>query len=193
MRRALDYRVPRFRLDFKSKTRSESNGPERAKAIFPHSFARLADSADNPVLQILATMEGIAKLMTTRRIRDCIDRVVASRKIFVQRRTEIDDRVPSIRIHVATKCRDLVHDIVRVQNSNSPKIDSNRNGSREKIPHLLRMGGSRQIPVEMGMPEYRITHGSANAPRLEACFLERVRDFANFRRWLQLRDHVSRP
>src|SRR4051812_24381166 len=193
MRSTLDDRFPCLRLDLKSKPRGKSNRAQCAKTIFPHSLGGHTNGSNKFALQIFATMKWIAKLMTTRRIRDCIDGVVPSGQIFIEGCAEIDNCVPAISIDVATKGRHLVHDIIGIENSNCAEVDAHRYCSREEISHLLRMGGSCQIPVEMGMAEYRIANGSAHAPCLEACFFESVSDFANFWRRIELRDHVNRP
>ena len=84
--------------------------------------------------------------------------------------------MPAVGANVTTKCRDLVHDAFIVEYTDGPECNANGNSPRKKISYLLRARCSRQIPVEMRMPEQRITNSSPYAPRLEASFLERARD-----------------
>src|SRR5205823_10701780 len=113
-----------------------------------------------------------------RGVRDGVGGVIAAGEVVVERCAELDHRMPSVGVDVATEGGDFVHDVVLIQHTDRSELDADRHRSFEKLADLVRRGAGRQIPVEMWMAEQGVAHGSANAPGFESCVLEALRDAA---------------
>src|SRR5678815_437909 len=179
MRRAGSYRGPCPGLDVEIESCSKPQSAERSQPILTHSLLRIADCAKNFSLEITLAEVWISKNFFRGGIRNRVDRVVATREIFIERRSEFNFGMTAISSYIAAKRGHFVHHSGIIQNADCTECNSHRNRAREQIPYLLRTGGCRQIPVEMGTPEQCVADSAAHAPRLESRTFERAGDLEN--------------
>src|SRR5262249_35601307 len=93
-------------------------------------------------LEILLSAEGIKSLIEGCRVGNGVDREVASREVLLQRRTELDFRMPSVGANVPAERRHFVHPPISVQYANRSKVDPDWNcpPPTEDLAHLGRSG-----------------------------------------------------
>src|SRR5450830_993258 len=185
---ALHDRVPGIALDVETEPSREPDRAQRAQAVLAHPVAWISDGANELPFQILASLVGIPQLVLAGRIGDRVDGVIAAGEIVVERRAELDDRVPAIRLHIFAESRHLVHDVVVVEDSDRPELDTHGDRALEELPHVGGLGGGGEIPVEVGMTEERVADSAADAPGLEKVVLEVLGDAADGLGWVESRD-----
>ena len=144
--------------------------------------------------QISASTEWIAELIARRRVRDGVDGEVASREVFVERRTELDLGVPAIGLDVAPERRHLVQRPFAIEHSDRSELNADRNRApfAEDRPHLIGCCRGREVPIQMWMTKYCVAHRAADAPCLVPFLLEPLGDLEHSFGWIEARHRTRR-
>src|SRR4051812_48350264 len=175
---ALTNGFQRFAIELEAESRGEPNPTQRTQPILAHARVSVANRAHDPALEIVTAPERVAQLVAGRRVRHRVDGEVATREIILEGNSELDFRVTTVRLYIAAKSRDLMHHPTIVEHANGAELDPHRDRTTvtEELTYLLGRGRCREIPVEMRVPQQRVTNGPAHTPGLEALGLEPAGD-----------------
>ena len=175
------------RLDGEAVARGKPNGAKRAQAVFAHALLCITDGTNNPRGKIPLSAERIAQVARGRTKGNCVDGEVAPCQVVLEAGAELHHRMPSVRLHVASECRDLVRYAALVEHADGAELDAHRHRSSpaEYLDHLPRSGGGGQVPVQRLAAEKRVPNGAAHAPRFKAGVFETPGNVEHARRWLK--------
>ena len=174
MGRALPDGCPSCRLDREIQTSGETNRAERPEAVLPHPLGRGAHGTHDTAIEVILSAERVVETLGLRRICDGVDREIPPRQILVERRSEGHLGMPAVSSHVATECRDLVEHAGVIEHADRPELDAHRDGAlaAEDIPDVVWCRVSREVPIQVLMPQQRIPNGAADAPCLKPGLFE---------------------
>ncbi len=161
-------------IDLEGVSAGESQPAKDSQVVLGKPLRRISHCPQNPEIEIVTPPVRIPDLARGRSPGDRVDREITTRQVLVDRIREFDDGVPSVRLHITTKCRDLVHRPIRTDHSDRAVLDAERNYSAEQALDLLGPGVCGDIPIGPIGAEQGITDRPSDTPGLEPGRLEAV-------------------
>src|SRR3989454_86352 len=169
-------RLERARVNPEPEPRAEAQRPQDPQVVLLEAPVRVAHGANQLVLQVRGTLEGVLPAMRDRVVGDCIDREVAPREIVHQRDAELHHRVAAVGPDVLAKRRHLVGRVALVQHRDRAVLDPHGDRALEQAAHLVRRRRRREIEIVVLEIEQVVPDRPAHAPRFVARVLELLRD-----------------
>src|SRR5690606_18788237 len=154
-------------------TGSETVDPHHADGIFLEPLDGITDCPDNPLLQVLPTAERIQDVPCFRHGHR-VDCQISPREIVQEVVRVVDSlRMTTIDIATITTERGNFHaPYIGRQHGNGAELESNRNGPRENLHHLLWPCVGCHIPVLGCGIQQKVTDGSTDDVGMETSLLQ---------------------
>jgi len=167
-------------LDFEAELGGEAHGAHHAHGILAHPHLGIADSANQPSLEIVDAAGKIDHVKSLRAIEKRVDGEVAAKRVFLRRAegvVEANERVVSISDGLGQLAESCHLDILAAEeNVNQAKAAANQARVAEQFADLLRMGRGGDVEVLGLAREHQVAHTAADEVRLEARTGEAIED-----------------
>ena len=164
-RRLRHDRVPRRRLDLELEHRREPHRAQHPQTIFGKALRRIANRADNSLLQIRSTANEIDDLILFGIEEHPVDGEVPPRRVFLGCREMHFDRTPPIEISaIRAKGRDLELESV-LEHHDHAEMRPDRVGARKDLLHDFRPRIGGDVDVFRHLTPQQIAHTTARRSR----------------------------
>ena len=158
---------------------TEAQAPQDPQVVLLKPPVRVADGADQPVLEVVRAVERVTPLVPPGVVGDRVNSEVAPGQVVHQRYAKLHYGVPPVGLDVPPERGDFVRPVVPVQHRDRAVLDPHRDGALEELPDLGGRRGGREVEVVVLELEQVVADRAADAPRLVAGLLELLGDFQN--------------